>query len=230
MKIATMLSLLFFAFTLLAQGPKNFIDQNYIEVTGKAELEVIPDEIYLDITIRESDSKGKEQLESLEKKMIKALTVLEIDFDKDFAVKDMDSNFKDYWLKRNDIFTTKSYQLIVHNATTLGKVIAELEKMGISNIQIEKVDHSEIEKYRKKVKVKAIKAGKEKAEELALAIDQSIGRALYIREIENYNAPMRSNTMMNVRSVTSMSLEEVPEMQFESIHLEYAVQVYFELK
>ena len=31
-------------------GSKNFIDQNYIELSGTAELEVVPDEIYISIT------------------------------------------------------------------------------------------------------------------------------------------------------------------------------------
>ena len=46
---------------------KNFIDQPYIEVTGKAELEVVPDEIYLTIVIDEKDNKAKQSLEELEK-------------------------------------------------------------------------------------------------------------------------------------------------------------------
>ncbi|HBH21980.1 MAG TPA: SIMPL domain-containing protein, partial [Cytophagales bacterium] len=32
---------------------KNFIDENYIEVTGTARIEIIPDEIYLKIIINE---------------------------------------------------------------------------------------------------------------------------------------------------------------------------------
>ena len=34
---------------------KNFIDENYIEVTGKSEMELIPNEIYLQIYLQEKD-------------------------------------------------------------------------------------------------------------------------------------------------------------------------------
>ena len=61
-------------------------------------------------------------------------------------------------------------------------VFQELESLGISNINIERIDHSELDKFREEVKVAAIKAAKQKAEALAGAIDQSIGKAIYILE------------------------------------------------
>ena len=36
-------------------GDKNFIDQNYIEVTGNSEMEISPDLIYIKILINEKD-------------------------------------------------------------------------------------------------------------------------------------------------------------------------------
>ena len=42
------------SFLLNAQSfEKNFIDQNYIEVTGKSEMLVVPDLIYLHIMLKE---------------------------------------------------------------------------------------------------------------------------------------------------------------------------------
>jgi uncharacterized protein len=222
-----------FAFAFLfsfAQDTKNFIDQNYIEVTGKAELEIVPDEIYIQILINETDYKGKESLEILEKNMLKKLQEIGIDLKKDFAVKDISSNFKNYLLKKTDIFTSKEYQLIVHTAPIAGRVFRELEALGISNISIIKVDNSEMEKYKKEVKVNAIKIGKENAVSLAEAIGQTIGKALYIRENEPF-FPMQANTMM-VRAKGAAMDESYsePDLEFEKIKLEYSVQVFFELK
>lgn len=231
MKRILIIPFLIITVMIYGQNTKNFIDQNYIEVTGKAEIEVIPDEIYVSIVVQEADTKGKITVETLEKNMIKKLIDLEIDVEKDFTVKDMASNFKDYWLKRNDIFKSKQYQLKVKDAATAGKVFQELEKMGISNMGIEKVDHSEIEKYRREVKVKAVVAAKEKAVGLAEAIGQKAGRALYIREIENFYGPIRQPNMLMRASATKMDASAVlPEISFEAIKLEYSVQVYFELE
>jgi uncharacterized protein len=225
----TILFTFFFLFSF-AQDTKNFIDQNYIEVTGKAELDIVPDEIYIQIFISESDYKGKESLEMLEKNMLNKLQEIGIDLKKDFVVKDISSNFKNYWLKKTDIFTSKEYQLIVHTAPVAGRVFRELEALGISNILIAKVDHSEMEKYKKEVKVNAIKIGHENAVSLAEAIGQTVGRAIYIRENEPF-FPMQANTMM-VRA-KGIALDESytePDLEFEKIKLEYSVQIFFELK
>ncbi len=65
---------------------KNFIDQNYIEVTGKAEMELIPNEIYLKIILNEKDFKGRENPDGVEKAMIEKLQEIGIDVSKDLAV------------------------------------------------------------------------------------------------------------------------------------------------
>jgi len=225
----TLLFVLAFVFTY-AQDTKNFIDLNYIEVTGKAEMEVAPDEIFIQIFINESDYKGKQTLEILERNMLKKLQEIGIDLKKEFAVNDISSNFKDYWIKKTDIFTSKQYQVIVHTAPVAGRVFRELEGLGISNISIEKVDNSEIEKFKKEVKVKAIQAAKEKAESLSGAIGQTIGKAIYIRESEPLYAPVMANTMMKARGMELDASYTEPDIEFEKIKLEYSVDVYFELK
>ena len=166
---------------------QNFTNTNYVQVTGSAEEEITPNEIYLQITINEQDNKGKESVESLENKMIEKLKALNIDLDNDLAVKDLTSNFQKYFLKQNDIFTSKEYQLILHDAQTTGQVFQELESIGISNINIKKVDHSNMEEYETDVRIKAVRNAKEKAVGLAAAIQQQVGKALYIHEFENYN-------------------------------------------
>ena len=102
MKKIMLAGLLLFT-TLMAtkaqSGEKNFIDKPYIEVTGKAEMEVTPDRIYMSITINEKDSKGKIVLAQSEKDMMTKLKALGIDTKKDLSVKDMSSNFKKYWVK-----------------------------------------------------------------------------------------------------------------------------------
>ena len=55
MKLTTLVLCLFLSWGIsrAQTGEKNFIDQNYIEVTGTAEMEIVPDEIYLKIVLSE---------------------------------------------------------------------------------------------------------------------------------------------------------------------------------
>jgi len=219
--------------SMAQNGEKNFIDRNYIEVMGRAEMEIVPDEIYMTILINEKDNKQKISLAQAEKNMISKLNELGIDTKKDLSVKDLSSNFKNYWIKSSDILMSKQYQLLVHKAQTAGKVMQSLENIGLSNVSIEKVDHSQLEQYRREVKIKAIKNAKEKADDLAKAINQSAGKALFILEIDfgNNNQFLQGRMAgMDLKSVSvSMDQDGVPDIEFEKIKLEYQVSAKFEL-
>jgi len=221
---------------LFAQtGEKNFIDQNYIDVTGKAELEVVPDLIYIHIVINEKDNSGKTPIEELEKKMKSKLMEIGIDIAKDLSVQDLESNFKYYMFFKPDVVISKEYQLLTHDAKTAGSVFLELKKLGISNLSIAKLDHSKMEDLKKEVKVKAIKAAKTKAELLTQAIGQNIGRAIYIQEIEygDYQ-PMMMNMRMDKASFAPGASDSMEEretaIEFQKIKLSSSIAVKFELK
>ena len=61
----------FFALPAAAQMQEAF--PSYIQVNGRAEKEIAPDEFYLQIIINERDSKGKISVESQQRDMIAAL-------------------------------------------------------------------------------------------------------------------------------------------------------------
>ena len=109
--------------TILAFGQqKNFIDENYIEVTGSAEMEVTPDEIYLQVFINEKDDKRKETLEELEQKMFDQLTKAGVDLKKDVSILNMMSHLQYRWLRKDEIGSGKKYQILAHDAATVGKI------------------------------------------------------------------------------------------------------------
>ena len=214
--------LLTFTLSAFSQvGEKNFIDQNYIEVTGKAELDIVPDLIYLKIILSDKDNKSKQSLDEIEKSMISKLTEIGVDINKDLSIKDFTSNFKNYWISKSDIVLTKEYQLIVHETKTLQKVFFELQNLGISNLTIDKLDHSKIEQFRKDVKNNAIKAARDKAESLTSTINQTIGKAIYIQELDNQylsNVLQGRLAGVNIRVKGAASLsksESMPDIEFE---------------
>ena len=211
-------------------GEKNFIDQNYIQVMGKAEMEVVPDLIDLKILIDENDVRGKTTISELEKLMLKKLTEIGIDLKKDLAVRDLASNFKSHLILKNEIILSKEYILTVHDGKTAATVFLELEKIGVSNISVEKLDHSEMETFRQDVKINAVKAAKTKAEYMTTAIGQATGRALYIEELEIPVYYPRASNIMLRGAAKDESIAEVPDIEFDKIKLEYSVLVRFELK
>ncbi len=225
-------ALLIAQFSTAQSGTKNFIDQNYIELNGNAKMEIVPDEIYLNIDLRERDTKNKESISQLETKMFKALKKIGLDLEKQVKVLDFTSNFQNYWLKKKDVMKSKSFQVLVHDTKSLSNLFAALEKVDISNIQIVRVDHSKMEEFKKEVKIKAIKNAKTNAETLAEAIGQEAGRAIYIGQgySNRYEArPMAKNMM--IRGMASMDMAETaPQLEFQKIKLDHKILVRFELK
>jgi len=210
-------------------GTKNFIDQPYIEVTGKAEMEISPDLFRIRILIEEQDSKNKNSVAEQEDRMLKALIEAGVDTRKDLVVKDLSSNFKKYLLGGKDIILQKEYILTISDPKILVRTFSQLENAGISNVSIYEVENSRMEEYRKEVKIAAIKAAKDKASYLAGAIDQEIGKALYINESESYPVSLGySNTLMYKTRAQNSNEQQV--FEFENIKLEYSVSCRFELK
>ena len=216
-------------------GDKNFIDQNYIEVIGKSEMEIIPDRIYIKVNLNEKDTKNKISIAELEKSMITALQGIGVDVSKDLLIKDISSNFKYYLLTKNAILLTKEYQILVRDAKTAGQLFIELEKIGISNVSIENLDHSNMEQFRKEVKINAIIAAKDKAESLTKALNQNIGRALFIQELDNSSEGLRNSNTIRIRGISSgiygsNAPSPALDFDFEKIKIEYSVLCRFELK
>ena len=119
--------------------------------------------------------------------MIAALKSLGLDIQKDLKVSDMSSSK----FKRNQAVTVKHYQLLITEPAIIGDVYDILQQIGITAISIDQITHSEIEKYRAEVRKEAIVNARTTASELAEAIGQSIGKAFYIKYVnDNFTMPM----------------------------------------
>lgn len=219
-------------------GGKNFIDQNYIDIIGTAKREVVPDKIYISVMINEKDNKAKETLEELEQKMIHKLKELGINVEKQLVVKDLASNFKFYFLLKADVFTSKEYEILVHDAQTAGRVIVQLQALNISNISIDRVEHSKLDSLRLEVKKEAVKNAKAKAEALTSPLDQHVGKALFIQEVDESGDKFSNRLQgrvagVQIRGASSLNSQpnsQLPNINFENIKIEASVQIKFALE
>ena len=79
------------AFPAMAQMQEAY--PSYIQVNGRAEKEITPDEFYLQVVINERDSKGRISVESQQRDMIAALRKLGVDVEKQLKVANLSSEF-----------------------------------------------------------------------------------------------------------------------------------------
>ena len=203
---------------------------SYIQVNGRAEREIAPDEFYLQIVINERDSKGKVSVESQQRDMIAALKRLGVNVEKQLKVANLSSEF----FKKNTSVATAKYQLQLGSSAEVGKVWQALDGLGISNVSILKVSHSQLERYKSEVRVEAMRNAKQNAATLAEAIGQTIGKCFYVYDSNNDVMPVFYNNMAVMRSAKAMGVAEDAAadepLDFKTIKLQYNVQAKFVLE
>lgn len=228
----TMLMLSMAALTLTAQNTSKY--ESYIEVTGKAEKEVVPDEIYLSITIDQEKSKAKESVVAQERKMIAALKRIGIDVENNLTVSDMSSDLQTYILRKRTVQTTKTYQLKLNNADQVSKVFETLAQLDIADTQVIKSTCSDMEAVKEQLRVDAMQNARKMADTLAEAIDQKAGSAFLITDNNYMGGSVNYNGLMMTRAakfdmVTEESADQSSGIEFKKLKFSYSVNVRFEL-
>lgn len=203
---------------------------SYIQVTGRAEKELTPDEFYLQIVINERDSKGKISVESQQRDMVAVLRKLGVDVEKQLKKANLSSEF----FKKNTSVAMAKYQLQLGSSGEVAKVWQALDDLGISNISILKVTHSQLDKYKQEVRLEAMRNARESAQEMAGAIGQTIGKCFYIYDSNSNVLPVMYDNAVLMRSAKAVadaeSVAEEDPLEFKTIKLEYGVQAKFVLE
>ena len=237
MKNLLLACLSLFAMTFVAKAQQATEEKPFIEVTGTHKMEIVPDEIYIAIHIKERMvDKEKVTVEAQETKLINALKSIGISTN-DLTLTNTMANYVRVDWKRKDLITEKNYMLKVADAVTVGKVFQELDKIDIRDANIDHVDHSKIQDFRKEARIKAIQAAKGKADYMLNAIGEQTGKPLIVRETNDlyYNENTFANTRVNYQSNGFSSNYDKDfsggsDIQFEKITLMMSVYVKFEIK
>lgn len=229
-----MILLSFVFVSLVVFGQSSIPEEKpYIEVIGKAKKEVIPNEIYIQISIQERiENKEKITIKAQEADLKKALLSINIPLE-NLSLSEASSNYQKVKWSKKDVIAETVYMLKVDDAMAVGDVFNQLDALKIVNAHVAKVDHSEIHQMKKEIRIQAIKAAKDKAEYLLAAIDESLGKAIIVREemMHPYGEirGARSNAYANY--VDGVEIKKGEDfIQYEKIILEASVYVKFAIQ
>ena len=231
MKLKTFAILLFISTVTFSQ--QNKAEKSFIEVIGTSEKEIIPDEIYIDIFLKERMENGKKvTLESLESNLKTELKNIGIS-EKNLFISDVNSVLsKTGWFTK-EILSTAKYSLKIVNSKKLKQFFDCLDDLKITNVNITKATHSNIIELRKENRISAIKAAKEKAKYLLNAINEKVGKPVKINEIDTNNQNFTFANNINVSSYNS-GISKIRShksiIQFEKIVLKSSVYIKFKIK
>jgi len=226
---------LLLTFSVRTQTQTNQLPHRFIEMTGRSEIEVIPDEIYIQISIQEKLKKSdNSEIEAKEILMKQALVSNGIDL-KYLSLKDEISGYSNPWRKSGSILKKKDFILKLSDAKLIGIVFQEMDKIEIENLSIYQIKHSRQDSFKKEMRIQAIRAAKEKVDYLLLAIAESKDKLLEVREVSdedesmmNINQGRNMNRLNNTLSVAGGF--ESMETQFKKIKISAMVYLKYGLK
>ena len=235
-------------FLLIVSACNNNSQKRTITVIGSSEMDIEPDEIVLVIGIREywkdeyenkkhTNYNKKIPINEIEDTLTNKLVSFGIDTS-DISISRI-NNYWRYWYVQT-LLIQKQLNITVRDFENIDKIITKINFKGIDYIQVQEYKNTEITEYRKAVKIKALKAAKEKAEYLLEAYNKTIGEVITIVEINNdafnpnspyypyyYYRQERSNYLSNSNEGSSNSNEN---SGFKKINLRYEMEVTFLIK
>jgi uncharacterized protein YggE len=141
----------------------------------------------------------------------------------------MSSNY----FKRGNSLSKASYQLLLSSSEQVVKVYDSLATIGISDINIVRVSHSDIEQFKSQCRKEAMINAKKVATELAEAIGQSVGSCIYIYDANRDVTHTYHNDRIVMRAMAKATneittIEEEP-IEFKKIKLSYSVNAKFRI-
>jgi len=222
-----------FAFATVSRAQPQQNEKPYIEVSGNAEKEVVPDEIYIAITLTERyDGRNKIAIDDQEEQLKQAIKGLGIDIS-NLSLSNADASYvKINWLNK-DVMAKKSYLLKVSSADMVSKVFQQLENLNIKDANVSRVDYSKREELKKELRIEALKKAKDEAEYMLQGIGQIAGKPLYVRESGNYYAPRMNNMAMakneDVAANGAVNSDN-DYIEFKKIMFQTTVDARFEIK
>jgi uncharacterized protein YggE len=214
--------------------------QRTINVSGLAEMEIVPDEIYVRIDLREYDKKGggKVDIESIKNDFLKAAISIGIK-DTDITVQGYQGWDGSFWIykknkkKNPDLKAGITYQVKVSTTTKMDELVQKLDDEATQGFFISRVSHSRLQQFKKDLKIEAVKSAKEKAAYLANAINEKAGQAITINEpneLTNFPHPVYPNVMMKSEARMAADAEPLPVIDFKKIKLQFEVNATFALQ
>jgi uncharacterized protein YggE len=228
------------------RGNNEKTTERIIEVTGSAEKEVTPNEVFYSITLTEY-RKGKKKItmEVLEERLIKKAIALGIK-KQDVQLENTYSYgyYYDYWYwnrhKREDYYSSKTFTVKLEKPETIEKLLDEGDSLNYTSAHISRFENSNRAEYRDSLKIQALKAARRKAEMLLNSVGENISEVISITEVE---APQNINpyygyygygglyaaTESNVSSMSNGNNAQANNAAFKDLKLRYEIKAVFRI-
>ena len=160
----------------------------FVRVTGTSEVKVVPDRAVIEIGVEKrnpSASAAKHVEDAAARGILAALRAQGVD-DKDIQTTYLSLQQQSSYVNKKRIYFFVASQVLavtVHDISKLDALLEAIVQAGGNQINSIAYETSELRKYRDQARDLAVKAAREKAQALAHALGQEVGRAQTIEEV-----------------------------------------------
>lgn len=225
---------LIFSTTILAQTTIENPYPRTITVTGSAEMEIVPDQIYVQITLQEYQKRGdsKKNLADIKSEFLALSRTMGIP-DTAISIAGYSGDNDYFSMRRNrkkpdELFASVIYQVVFRSSTEMDALVDKLDDLATSSFTITATNHSDMINIRKKVKTLAMKAAREKAIYLAEAVGEKTGEAVSINE--GYSTDGFYSYANQFSNNTYVQYEPSQPTDFRKLKIRYEITATYALK
>ena len=200
-----------------------------IDVKGEGVVTIVPDQVLISARVEHTGANAKEV------KQLNDATVNEVfQFLKNYGIDSKDVKTEYVNLSKNYDYNSKKYNYAANQSISIKlKDLSKYESLmnGLLETAINRIDgisfsSSKINALQSEARIKAIQNAKQKAEEYASVLNQTVGKALLITEFQNNSAP----TPLLKRGMMAMdAASESQTMSPGEMEIRVEVNVSFEL-
>lgn len=211
-----------------------------VQVTGTAEIFVVPDEVTFSLKVAKSDKNlvtAKNQNDENVGRILalaKRFNIDSKDVKTDFITvaekfdrKRLDAKDEEYSNVFAGYTVSKTVIVKLKDLKKFEEFFTEVVKIGVTQISNVSFQSSELRKYKDQARLMAIRAAREKAVAIAGAINQEVGKAVSIEEkdIDGYRSPY-ANASSNSFSISD-ERDDTNTLAIGTISVKAQVEVQF---
>ena len=185
-----------------------------VKVVGTAEVKVVPDRAVISLGVEKQNvnaSVAKQSADAAARRILDALRtngVDEKDIQTTFLSLQPQFNYR-RGMKMSYFVAEQTMSVTIRDLAKLDSILESLIKAGGNRIDAIQYETSDLRKYRDQARDLAVKAAREKAQALATALNQTIGKAASIEEVSEsdnqYSYLYANASYVNTRAPAKVS-------------------------
>ncbi len=196
-----------------------------LAVVGNAELSIVPDMIYVNLTLQEYlEGNEKVDIQSLESDLIERLNSMDIP-PEHLQLENLSAFQTSFDYPNPKVFVAKTYSLLLNRFEQFAPLRADLQDLGLTSLNLSYYSHSQMDSLNTHLRKLAWQNALEQAESLSLLSQQKLGKLL---SIDDYNTFRRNIPATFSEPAASSGVSSKSAIR-KAILLNYSLRAIFEI-